>query len=245
MNDAPDDPRDPQLSGLYRKVSHGEPPPALDAAILAAARTAAAPQRPPRPWWRRLQAPFALAATVVLAVVLTLSMERNPPSDGEIPAIKSDKAPAPAGEQVAPARPNAVDAPSTGAPAAKEVQRSPAPTDQRKPAASPAEAALPASPTAIPGQPAASAAQRMPTPAAEAGSADRLGNAQRGAAAEPAAAALEAKREAAAPLPPRIPEAWIEEIRDLRRQGRPAEAERSLREFRAAYPDYPLPEDLR
>ena len=76
----------------------------------------------------------------------------------------------------------------------------------------------------------------------EAGSADRLGNEQRGAAPAPVA---EAKREAAAPPPPRKPDAWIEEIRQLRRQGNAGEAERSLREFRAAYPDYPLPEDLR
>jgi len=239
MNDAPDDPRDPKLSRFYQKASQAEPPPALDAAILAAAQVATASQRPRRPWWRRLQAPLALAASVVLAIVLTLSMEHNPAPDGEIPAIKSDRASAPAREQTAAARPNAVDAPSTGAPAAKEAHRSPAAADQQKSAASPAEAALPASPTAIPGHPAASAAQGMPTPAAEAGSA------QRGGAAEPAAAAPEAKREAAAPLPPRKPEAWIEEIRDLRRQGRPVEAERSLREFRAIYPDYPLPEDLR
>ncbi|MGB9194793.1 MAG: hypothetical protein WCB88_12760, partial [Azonexus sp.] len=74
MNDTPDDPRDPKLSRLYRKASQGEPPPALDAT-----RTAAAPQRSARPWWRRLQAPFALAASVVLAVILTVTMERNPP----------------------------------------------------------------------------------------------------------------------------------------------------------------------
>ncbi len=95
-----------------------------------------------------------------------------------------------------------------------------------------------------PGQPAANAAKSAPAQAAEAKSADWLDNESRGAAAEPAAA-LEAKRETAAPLPPPKPEAWIEEIRKLRRQGQPAEAERSLREFRAAYPDYPLPEDLR
>ena len=244
MNDAPADPRDPQLSGLYRKVSQGEPPPALDAAILAAARAAAAPQRTPRPWWRRLQAPFALAATVVLAVVLTLSMERNPPPAGDIPASKSDRAPAPAGEQAAPALPNAADAQSAGVPAPKAAQRPPAAPDLQKPAASSPENVRSTSPPTAPGQPAANAAKSAPAQAAEAKSADWLDNESRGAVAEPAAA-LEAKRETAAPLPPPKPEAWIEEIRKLRRQGQPAEAERSLREFRAAYPDYPLPEDLR
>jgi TolA-binding protein len=44
---------------------------------------------------------------------------------------------------------------------------------------------------------------------------------------------------------PKAPEAWLEAIRSLRRQGKLAEAEQSLREFRAAYPEYRLPEDLR
>ncbi|MBP5996325.1 MAG: hypothetical protein KA535_00090 [Azonexus sp.] len=245
MNDTPDDPRDPQLSRLYRKASQGEPPPALDAAIIAAARAATAASDPPRPWWRRLQAPFALAATVVLAVVLTLSMERNPPPAGDIPAAKTDRAPAPAREQAAPARPNAADAQSAGVPAPKAAQRPPAAPDQQKPATSlPEDARPPSTPTA-PGQPAANAAKSAPGQAAEAKSADRLGNENRGTVAEPAAAALEAKRETAARQPHLKPAAWIEEIRKLRRQGQTAEAERSLREFRAAYPDYPLPEDLR
>jgi TolA-binding protein len=59
------------------------------------------------------------------------------------------------------------------------------------------------------------------------------------------APALQASREAAAPPPPKAPEAWLAEIRSLRGQGKLAEAESSLREFRAAYPDYPLPEDFR
>jgi len=176
-----------------------------------------------------LQAPFALAATVVLAVVLTLSMERNPPSDGDIPAIKSDKAPAPATEQAAPVRSNAMEARSPDAPASKEAPRPPPAPAKSKPAASTQEGARYALP---PAAPAADAA----------GGADRLGSEQRGAA--PASAA-ETKREAAAPLPLPKPEVWIEEIRKLRRQGQPAEAEYRLREFRAAYPDYPLPEDLR
>ena len=246
MNDAPEAPRDPTLSSLYRKASQGEPPPALDATILAAARAAAASQRPPRPWWRRLQAPLALAASVVLAVVLTLSMDRNPPADGEIPAAKAHRESAPATEQNAPAHSNAVEARSLDAPAREEAPRPPAVPAKQKPAISARESAPSAPPAAGAVKPEASATQGAPAPAADAGSADRLGNQQRSAIAEPAAApAREAKREAAAPLQPPKPEAWIEEIRSLRRQGHPAEAERNLREFRAAYPDYPLPEDLR
>jgi hypothetical protein len=43
----------------------------------------------------------------------------------------------------------------------------------------------------------------------------------------------------------RPPEAWIEDIRRLRREGREAEAQTQLAAFRLAYPDYRLPEDLR
>lgn len=83
------------------------------------------------------------------------------------------------------------------------------------------------------------------------------------APAQPAAKALAREREAkeqpadelhrreAAPaaagaarvLP--TPAAWLEDIRQLRRQGQATEAERRLQEFRRAFPDYPLPEDLR
>ncbi len=247
MTDAHDKLRDPKLSRLYGQASQAEPPPALDAAILAAARAAAAPQRPPRPWWRRLQAPFALAATVVLAVVLTLSMDRNPPPDGEIPATPSGKERPPAPEQVAPASRNAAEAqapaaPAAGIPAHKEAQRSKIAPEKQTPATSSQDSPHPAAPTAVQGAPGASTAKAAPAPAADAESADMLASERRKPLAEPA---LEAKREAATPLQQKSPDAWLEEIRSLRRQGRPGEAERSLREFRAAYPAYQLPEDLR
>ncbi len=39
----------------------------------------------------------------------------------------------------------------------------------------------------------------------------------------------------------RSPEAWLADIVELRRQGRTAEAEASLAEFRRRYPDYHQP----
>lgn len=247
MTDAHDKLRDPKLSRLYGQASHAEPPPALDAAILAAARAAAAPQRPPRPWWRRLQAPLALAATAILAIALTLSIDRNPPLDGEIPPTPSNKEHLPASEQVAPASRNAAEAltpaaPAAGMPARKEAQRSKATPEKQTPATSSQDGPQPAAPTAVQGAPGAGAAKAAPAPAADAESADMLGSERRKPLAEPA---LEAKREAATALPQKSPETWLEEIRSLRRQGRPAEAELGLREFRAAYPAYQLPEDLR
>jgi hypothetical protein len=86
--------------------------------------------------------------------------------------------------------------------------------------------------------------------------------ATRGAAEEPAPARAEAKRESSEQIEQSAVGAsaveqttadaareeqqrWIERIRALRRAGKSAEAEESLREFRRQYPDYPLPEDLR
>jgi hypothetical protein len=43
----------------------------------------------------------------------------------------------------------------------------------------------------------------------------------------------------------RTPEKWLEDIRKLKTQGKTAEVERELAEFKKRYPDYRLPEDLR
>lgn len=44
---------------------------------------------------------------------------------------------------------------------------------------------------------------------------------------------------------PRPPEPWLDEIRVLKHQGRQAEAQNALAQFRRTYPGYALPEDLR
>jgi hypothetical protein len=44
---------------------------------------------------------------------------------------------------------------------------------------------------------------------------------------------------------PITPEAWLERIAELRKQGRTREAEESLAEFKKRYPDYKIPEALR
>jgi len=41
------------------------------------------------------------------------------------------------------------------------------------------------------------------------------------------------------------PQAWLERIAELRKQGRTREAEESLAEFRKRYPDYRIPEPPR
>jgi hypothetical protein len=47
---------------------------------------------------------------------------------------------------------------------------------------------------------------------------------------------------AAAAEAPRTPEAWLEDIRDLRRRGREREADEEWDRFRKAHPDYAVPE---
>lgn len=72
-----------------------------------------------------------------------------------------------------------------------------------------------------------------------------------GVAAEPAMRSRDAMERESRPQPrleqkaARSPEAWLEEIRELRRAGREAEWREALARFRARYPDVPLPADLR
>jgi hypothetical protein len=41
------------------------------------------------------------------------------------------------------------------------------------------------------------------------------------------------------------PEKWLEQIEELRKQGKLGEAKTSLAEFKQRYPDYPLPASLK
>jgi hypothetical protein len=61
--------------------------------------------------------------------------------------------------------------------------------------------------------------------------------------ATPGAAALP-EGDAAADTENLEPKAWLERILELRRRGKLGEADKSLKAFRARYPDYPLPAEL-
>ena len=247
MNEPNDQPRDPPLSALYNQAPGQEPPAALDDAILSAARRAAAPR--PRPWWHRLQVPVALAATVMLAVMLSLTMERNPPHEANVPPNPPPPTAAPVAGPVAPAEVPATAA-NRAAPAPKAVSEMEAPRqairkDQAPPPPAGADAAGAAAPALpAPAPPAYNSAVPSPAPARSVESATGEQRTLAAPPTSPAAAVADqaaAKREKVAP----DPSAWIEEIRILRRQGAIEEAERRLREFRTAFPHYPLPDDLR
>jgi len=72
--------RDQELSALYQRGRKDEPPPHLDAQILAAAHREAA-TRPPAPRRARWQIPLALAATVVLSVTVVSLLREQQPED--------------------------------------------------------------------------------------------------------------------------------------------------------------------
>jgi len=228
--------RDEQLSRLYREADRIEPPRALDAAILAAAREAVKPAPPRRAWWQAWTLPMGVAATVVLTVTLTLMVQQEqerpmseaPPTQGAPATAPQEKPDAAADLAVKPAAPREAKqeavkreaegpavapapAPETAAPAGAGAPRAPM--------AESAESVAPARPAAVMRQQAAPAAD----------------------AVESRAKSAPLRKEAVGAAPAQ----WLEDIREMKKQGKEKEAAEALAEFRKAYPDYRLPEDLR
>ena len=252
---------DPELSRLYREVSTGGPPAAVDAAILAAARNRVAkPRRPARSSWVRWMAPASALATLVVAVSLAFLVEREQPETtrdmrvhpitprppGAAPERAAESAQPKAADSAAPAAATKREAPAADAPAPATAARLP----EQAPAAT-----LPApAPAPRPAEPAPPAAQAFPAEdrakAAESKTL-RESNVAGDAAQRSAGAAAPAAAAAAGKLAPlqqqsmqRSPEAWLAEIIRLRREGREKEAAEQLAGFRKAYPAYPVPEAL-
>ncbi len=130
------------LAQRYRALGAEEPPRALDAAILAAAR------RSVRPWTKRWAVPLSLAAVVVLSVAVTLRIQYEQPDTD---------APAPPAKEIAAAVKESAPTQKETVPAAKSAARkepSPFPSALRdqapvdKPAAETSAAAPPAAPAA-------------------------------------------------------------------------------------------------
>ncbi|MEO7729142.1 MAG: hypothetical protein ABIS45_17970 [Burkholderiales bacterium] len=88
---------DPELTAIYRAAPADAPPPALDAAILAAARReVSARPRPAGFTFRSLRAPLSIAAVLLLSVSLvTLMREEAPEITGpprvDLPSAESSK----------------------------------------------------------------------------------------------------------------------------------------------------------
>ena len=274
MNEREESTRDPALSGLYRQAAPAEPPAALDAVILAAARQAVQPAPVRRTsWWKKWSTPLTVMATVVMAVMLTLTVDRQPKDLPAPASMPEEQAPAPVERReatlpkAAPSYKAEVPAAKADAAAAKAKSAGAvAPKPEPFPAAAPPSPAMKEKAEA-PSQPAAElaspvmqekkAARSALPPAAAPAANDAVSD----RTAAPFGAAVPAARSQAEEARPELrkalpaasagkpamptPQVWIEEIRQLRRQGQLDEASRRLAEFRKAYPDYVLPEDLR
>lgn len=120
---------DDKLMRRYRRLACDEPPPALDAAILAASRRAAGS----RPWSQRFAGPVSLAAVLVLALGITLNMQREQP-DVEV-ALSSPDYPVPSAPPDPAASPATPAEPAADAFKPDALARKSAPVPAKKPAA--------------------------------------------------------------------------------------------------------------
>jgi len=255
------------LHALYREGATAEPSLSLDRCILDAARAelrSNGVSKRPTPWWKGwLPATSAIAAVVIgLSVTWRVMDEQERHLREEMRATQAEgermgkaaptqrpaeaqpllSAPVPAPEKSrlaesavvkdvpigvpepeAKSVPAAPAAPATMAPviaeeAAKKRQRAEndEPREQRDASAAMESAASPAR--------ALGKLEAKSLGASGATAADRI--------AQPAADAA-------------TPEAWLKQIRELRAAGRSAEAAQSLARFRARYPHFVLPDDLR
>ncbi len=277
------EPRDEELSRIYRDAEAPVPPQRVDDNILAASRRVAGarPRSERNEFARRWGAPAALAATVVVTTTLALMVfERQSDVDTVTSAVPGADQPSksPRVEQKPVARAPATSVPQAAAQRDREerrpnerlgtgqrgfvadVPRTPEALRKRE-EAKPAPAAA-APPGGLYSGERAGADQAAPSPEAQ-----RAAEVPRQAPRAPAAAGLTGDantlRESALTLQragalsasggrvagseakERTPEKWLEDIRKLKTQGKTAEVERELAEFKKRYPDYRLPDDLR
>jgi len=249
------EPRDEELSRIYRDAEGPRPAQRVDDNIIAASQRVAGAR--PRPagvrFARRWGTPFALAATVVVTFTLTLMVfERESSLDKMAPAATRADRPA----KVLQAEPKRAGQPETESPAvlrpiapAPPVPQVAAQRDrvQQRPGESAAASKPPGTGQFAPAPEAPRAPElRQQTPQAPA-AAPAAGALSESAAALQGAsvAALAANRPAVPEAKERTPEKWLEDIRKLKTEGKAAEAERELAEFKKRHPEYRVPEDLR
>lgn len=269
-----EDQEDARIARLYREASTEEPPARVHAAVRAAARSAVdRPADKLRSRWTPWRVPFALAAVaVVSASLVTLVMEERredvviaplsaprdaaqsapaaaeapqsapPAADAPARNVAGDEARAGESRRYAAPRRSASEPPAKradGAPESKVLSEPPVLQKRQMEESVPAQA--PSEAEARPRE------LRAPAPA----SADR-------AATPPAPAAAPAPRAARperfqmtdeigglkAELDSEPPARWLERITTLRREGRRAEADALLAEFKRRYPEERLPASL-
>ena len=234
--------RDPRVSWRYRELGAEEPPRELDQAILAAAHRAADRAHAPlvAPAGRhRWYFAFGAAAILVLAVAITVQVDKQ--ADPE--ALSASTASV-ASDRVDNFRMQAEKESKREAEPSKPLAEAAPPPAEAKPQA--AEAARADRLESKPAQPATTEAQPIPAPRSAPQADSRDSSAALRSAVEPApsarqfgAGAMAGPAGAAA-----SPEALLEGIAELRKQGRHEEADKALADFRKLYPDYRISEEM-
>jgi hypothetical protein len=254
-----------KMSRRYRELPREEPPRHLDDAILAAARRAVHTRPAPLvvPSGRqRWYFPLAAAAIILLAVAVTMHMEREQPAE-EMLSSNTVTAPAAAREAAPPAtgrfemRDEARAQKPAPAPSADErAKREAAPAELQKAQepASPAVAAPQAAPSPPPPTQDAIVREQNAAGAVMGRAEAEKPSPQVAAPAARPAPALEAKRRldegarsasSLSAFARQSPEQWLQGIADLRKQGRHEEADKELAEFRKRFPDYRISQQVR
>ncbi len=233
---------DDDISRRYRELPREEPPRHVDHAIRAAARRAVR---------RRWYFPLAAAAVIVLAVAVTMHVEREQPGEEIVsaPTAPATSPPLEPRAETQAEKPQSAPRPErrrkTESADSRELRDAAPPRQLQKTTPEP-NPALPPAPPPVAAQDAIRGAKESAA-GALASRAETAPEASSAPAARPDSAQLRRADEGrrAAPLSAfalQSPEQWLQGIADLRRQGRHEEADKSLAEFRKRYPDYKIPE---
>jgi hypothetical protein len=242
---------DDEMSRRYRELPREEPPAALDASILAAARNAVRPRAR-----NRWLGPVSIAAVLVLGIGVSLRMQLEQPDVETAAPAASGSAEYPVPQAAEDAPPTAEQAaPAAKAPAKREERaaaKPPARVERKELAPSP-PAAAPVEPMPFAQAPAAAPPPPVPqadAPPMQAATAPQpRAQSKLGMTAE-SVAPLRAKRADSAAAtdtatPAKDPrEVELERIARLRAEGNHAEADKALEEFRRRNPDYRIAEPM-
>jgi len=247
---------DPELSQAYKAAAHPEPPSALDARILTAARQAVTLQPRRRPAWFGWAVPLSSMAVLVLGISMLFRMQQEAPetlreAQSSLPERTLARKELTPPVASAPANPPAakLSKPATqpAAPAPQPVPTAPPPLAFPDRETAVADAVMEkAAETADVAAPPAPAIMPLPPPARGAAQENRA----EALSATPAFSAGMSRMKSAAPVaakaatPEETPEQGVEAIRQLLRQGNIDAARTRLEALRKRHPDFPLPPDL-